>query len=283
MKRWPSFTGSALLLICCLNVEAQLMVPGELIDGRYPTFHEDSIRQLGIKSITLRTTDKPSSRPIYDRGRRAIYRFDKRGRMIAFSVVFPVRNGRVDTIYHTWKYEGKKLVMERERTGSYERKVIYKDSLRTVKVRHGNEAWQQAGREVVKEHSTSNSKTFTISAPGQEPYETQYTTLNDQGEPTSREIWNGPRLITREVWEYGDTLTSYALFLAGEMIPDKQISYVMKGNHYDHGRWCQRAKCRDWSLLYRDDGLPKAMLIFEPVNQDMEILEFQYVFRDQWR
>ncbi len=260
---------------------AQLICPGELHEDRFPVFCEDSIAARHISKIVLRNTSKPSSRPIYDHGRRSVYEFDNEGRLSHLLLVFPIRNKGLDTIEHHWIYRAGELVSELESTGAYVKRTRYQDepdgsTTRSVQIKHHSDEWQSVGRDVVRMEEQDSRTVFSIATGNNPPYEECVTTYIEGGLPETREVWNGPRLQTKESWNYEDSTITYSRFVASEVIPQMLITYNYKGETLDKGRFCRRADCKDWSLFYYPDGLPKAWLFIDPVTQDLDIWEFTY-------
>lgn len=280
-KRSLKWIANLSFLLLSSFCSAQVIVPGELHEERFPVFNADSIRAKGITRITLRNTSKPSSRPIYDHGRRSVYEFDSEGRLSHLMLVFPLRGGRLDSVEHYWIFRSGKLVSELESTGSYKRRTRYDYSdedvaVRKIEVQHHSEEWQSVGEEELKTIESGRQTIHSIASVGNEPFEEEITLKNSEGQIATQEVWNGPRLQARETWSYQDSTITYTYFDANATIPALLISYESEAGRFERGRWCKRAKCQDWSLYYNDRGMPKAWLFIDPVTQDMEIWEFQY-------
>lgn len=269
------------MILLIQNANAQLIEPGQFVDDHVPRFNRDSIVALGISTIFIRYTDKPSSHPIYDRGKRVVMNFDSAGHLVKLTYAFPLRNRGVDTNFHYWTWQGNQLVEELEIKGAYQRKTRYFKSAkgkdgREILVKHKGEEWQTVGKEDVIRDTTKTGFSVAFATSGNEPYETEITELSNDSVKISRYFY-GSRLSKTKTWTTADKHITFSERYTAETIPYRLIEYDLEGNRISKGTWCKKGECLDWDILY-ENGLPKAWFLINPITQDMEILEFRYLF-----
>lgn len=263
-----------------ITSHGQKLLPGQFIEQRFPTFHPDSIKAYGIQSITIRMMDKPSNEPMYDRGRRFSYFFDKKGRLIRQQKLFPGWAGRVDTASLTWMYKNGALVAQLEHLGSYRRMVHYEKIdagliKQTISVKRGSLDWQTLAEEQIETIVIDSGEIIRLGGLDAKPYQSTTIKKNANGTMTSREVWTGGKLQTKETWQFTrETLDAY-VFEDGS----KEESWVVHFNgNSESGTWCHNLECRDWSIVFNPNGWPKGWILMNPETQDMEIWEFEYSY-----
>jgi len=264
--------------------QAQLIVPGEFLEHRFPMFNEDSIKARGIRYISIRMMRKPSLKPITDDGRRAKYSFDPKGRLISFQKTYPVRHGQMKTATTDYRYTGKFLSEETEYLGTYHRRTTYQklesgDIEKSISVQRGSGGWQTVGTEVIHIDKTKNDSSIIVSkSHATEPYPPYMVTETEsdlKGRKTRNETRASGRTQHVERWKYSGDLISVYSFL--DVINDRALRIEYAEASTDNGKWCENNDCKDWSVVYYDDGLPKGWIFMNPETEDMEIWEFRYI------
>ena len=282
---------TCLLLWTCLNfspIQAQFIVPGELIQESLPTFNEDSIAKRGIRSITLRTLRKPSMKPIYDDGKRTRYRFNEKGQVTEFKKIYPGKYGVLDTSIVRCEFEQHGPVRLLERVVSYRRLTSYsypEDDVvhLEIKVKRGNSPWQVIRREELVTQEDHNSrgmnKRITRGGIGEKAYQKTDEHYDGFGRITSREIWNGNRSQSIETWVWQDDKIKG--YFKNDLLENRQssIEYNIDAPRQEEGKWCIE-ECREWSIVHHKNGLPKGWIFMNPKTENMEIWEFDYDFFD---
>ncbi len=266
---------------------AQAIIPGRLIEARYPTFSEEIVRTKRIETATIRLMRKPSSRTIYDDGRRVIYHFDPEGELTSLQKVNPGPYGSTDTVSTTWIRMNGALQAKAERVGNYRRRISYdhiNDStiIETIKVKRGAMDWQEIAQEQVSTlRKLINGDEIRIEMRGginAKPYQRIITTFGPQG-IEGRESWLGARVQYTEEWHYRQRMVSEYTHRNLEQGSEFTLTYSTDRPLQDEGEWCEDGACRKWSVVYYNDGLPKGWIIIDPETQDLEIWEFRYTFR----
>jgi hypothetical protein len=273
-------------LIANHSLSAQTIVPGQLLEARYPTFREQTIKQHGISKVTVRMMRKPSSHTIYDDGRRLIYHFDGNGSLKGFQKVIPGDDGLGDTIGATWIRMNGQLRTRAERIGRYRRRLTYEypsDTLliETVNVKRGDLDWQELSTEQVrietKEQAGQRIESHFRGGVNAKPY--QRTNYIYEGEKLLREEqWLGARLRYLDTWTYESGLITSFHHRDEEQQKTFEVTYSTASELQDEGTWCENSHCRNWSMVYFDNGLPKGWIIIDPKTQDLEIWEFRYEY-----
>lgn len=280
---------TSVLLWACLNsspASAQFITPGELIQETLPTFNEDSIATHGIRSITLRMLRKPSNRPIYDDGKRTIYKFNQSGKITELRKIYPGKYGVLDTSIIAFSYTNQKLQSVRERVGSYQRVTTYSypeenHIVLTIEVKRGKSAWQVIRKEELVKSETYSSQGHTLETTrggiGEKPYQKTVEYYDGYQRLSSREIWNGSRSQSIETWVWQDKLIKG--YFKNNLLENKKISieYSLDAPRQEEGTWCNE-ECRNWSIVHHKNGLPKGWIFMNPKSENMEIWEFDYEF-----
>jgi len=284
LSKW--LIAAALVSISTLSI-AQTIIPGVLLEARYPTFSADVVRTKQIESATIRLMRKPSSRTIYDDGRRVIYHFNTEGDLSSLQKVNPGPYGSTDTVSTTWIRMNGELQAKAERVGNYRRRIGYahvNDStvIETIKVKRGAMEWQEIAQEQVSTlRKLINGDVILIEMRGgidAKPYQRIITTIGPQG-IEGRESWLGARVQYIEEWHYRQRMVSEYTYRNLEQNTVFTLTYSTDQPLQDEGQWCENGSCRNWSVVYYDDGLPKGWIIIDPETQDLEIWEFRYRFR----
>jgi hypothetical protein len=278
----------SVFLIVSFQARAQIIVPGKFIDERYPVFNDSIISEQSIESITIRVMRKPSSRPIYDDGRRISYHFNDQGRLISYQKVVPSRAGRVDTSSITFIYRNDILQARSEKIGKYRKRIAFNyinthHIVETIKVKHGDMDWDELGKEEVQRSETLSNQQWIITEKkggiNETPYQQNITILNQALKPVRKEMWHRSRLIGTETFEYSNNLLyKYSIenIQKGSSI---QVEYKTSSVLQDEGKWCENEICKTWSIVYHETGLPKAFILMNTETQDMEIWEYRSTHR----
>lgn len=284
----PCSLSISIFLFCFFHSQAQLIIPGKFIDERYPLFNDSIIAQQGLESITIRVMRKPSSRPIYDDGRRITYHFNELGRLISFQKVFPSRAGRVDTSSLTFIYRNDILQARSEKIGKYRKRISFDyinthHIIETIKVKHGNMDWDELGKEeIIRNETRSNNQVLITELRGgvhESPYQQTITMLNADTQPIKKETWFGSRLSSSESFEYSNNLLSSYSISNPQKGSSIKIDYDTSSLLQDEGEWCENELCKNWSIVYYETGLLKAFILMNTETQDMEIWEYRYSYR----
>ncbi|MEQ9186223.1 MAG: hypothetical protein RLP15_00700 [Cryomorphaceae bacterium] len=229
---------------------------------------------------------KPSSKTIYDDGRRVIYHFDAQGELTSFQKVNPGPYGGADTISTTWIRMNGIVQAKAERVGQYRRRITYSypsDSivLESIKVKRGELDWQDiATEQVITKRRLIHGNEIIISFRGgvdAKPYQRMITTIGPQG-IEGKEAWIGARVQFIEEWHYRQKQVSEFTHRNLEQGTELSITYSTENDLQDEGTWCENGLCRNWSLVYNEEGLPKGWIIIDPETQDLEIWEYRYRF-----
>ena len=269
----------ASVFLCVFPVFGQV-ISNEFIDRTYPDFLPSAIKDAGIKTITIREMHKPSSRQIFDQGKRFTYFFDHEGRMIGYRKTYPSYGGRIDTNSFSRIFVGDHVAQEIEKLGTYQRKKTFKpiDSLgvqQTVSVKRGTTDWQVITEEEVRIKPIEKGRVIFLSGVDLEPYQRTIEKADDDGNILSGEIWNGSRLQSIELWEYENGKRVTHRFK--DLVDDRIISHRLPGaSEADRGEYCRDNDCLTWSILNHNIGLPKGWIFMNESTQDIDIWEFDY-------
>ena len=286
MQRWSLLI--SLILFISYNAFSQVIIPGKFIDQRYPLFNDSRIADQAIESITIRVMRKPSSRPIYDDGRRIAYHFNEQGRLISFQKVFPSRAGRVDTISHTFIYRNDIIQARSEKIGKYRKRISLDhisthQVIETIKVKHGNMDWDELGKEEIKRNESKIEDQLLITelrgGVNEAQYQSTISVFNANNKPIKKEVWYSSRLASLEQYEYSNGLLSSYSIKNAEKGSTMNISYSTSSSIQDEGTWCENDECKNWSIVFYETGLPKAFILMNIKTQDMEIWEYRYKYR----
>ena len=286
MQRWSLLI--SIILFINYTAFSQVIIPGKFIDQRYPLFNDSNITNQAIESITIRVMRKPSSRPIYDDGRRIAYHFNELGRLISFQKVFPSRAGRVDTISHTFIYRNDIIQARSKKIGKYRKRISLDhisthQVIETIKVKHGNMDWDELGKEEIKQNKSKIGNQLLITelrgGLNEAPYQSTISVFNADNKPIKKEVWYGSRLASSEQCEYSNGLLSNYSSNNAEKGSTMNISYSTISSLQDEGTWYENDECKDWSVVFYETGLPTAFILMSTKTQDMEIWEYRYKYR----
>ena len=275
MKHLASF---ASLIALAFVSEAQIL-SNEFLLHRYPSFDAAEVEKAGIKSITIREMQKPSSQQILDYSIRFTYYFDGKGRLIGYRKTYPGFAGRIDTNEVKRIYFQNKLAQETERMGRYERKTVYapldsSSQKRTISTRIGNAAWEKLSLEKIAKQEIKDGFVELIGGMRSEPYQRVVSMLDKKDNLVVRETWNGSRIQNLEMWEYRANEPSYYRFK--DVSQNEELEYRFPASGDDEGSFCVKGKCKKWSIVSHSNGWPKGWILMDPISQDAEIWEFVY-------
>ena len=265
----------------------QIIRHGRLLEARYPTFEPSEVAERGIARITVRLMRKPSSKTIYDDGRRLIYHFDAQGELQSCQKVNPGNYGTSDTVGTTWIRMNDELKAQAEQIGKYRRRITFEypndsTTIETVKVKRGPMEWQELTREqVTLKTRQSNGKRIEIELRGgvdATPYQRTIRTYGPHG-IESEERWLGARVGYIDTWTYENELIGAFEHQEGNQASTFRLTYDTSNGKQEEGQWCEGDGCRNWSMVYYENGLPKGWIIIDPSTQDLEIWEFRYDYR----
>jgi hypothetical protein len=261
-----------------LAAKSQIL-SNEFLLHRYPTFEAAEVAKEGIKSITIREMQKPSSRPIYDYSIRFTYFFDRQGRLIGYRKTYPGYGGRIDTNEVKRIYFQNQLAQETERMGSYQRKTVYaplasNTQKRTISTRIGKAPWEKISLEKIEHQEIKGGFVKLIGGIRSEPYQRIVCMQNEQDNLVVRETWNGSRIQNLEMWEYSSSIPTYYRFK--DVSQNAVFEYRFPSNDSAEGSFCVKGKCKKWSIVRHENGWPKGWILMDPVSQDAEIWEFVY-------
>lgn len=246
---------------------------------RYPSFEEEAIKQAGIRTIIIREMQKPSSQPVFDYSIRFKYFFDQNGHLIGYRKTYPGYGGRIDTNEVKRIFVGDYLAQESEKLGAYQRREVYTalDSIttkRTISTRRGEGEWEKISQEKITRQSISGGDVQLIGGLKSEPYQRVVSYRNEANQITSREVWNGSRMQSVEMWEYqnGDP----RFYRYKDVAQNEVFEYEFPSTENLEGSFCTRGLCKRWSIVNHENGWPKGWILMNPETQDVEIWEFDY-------
>lgn len=287
LRRWSLF--ASFFFIGTLNGLSQVILPAQFIDERYPLFNDDSIARQNIERITIRIMRKPSSKPIYDDGRRIIYHFNELGRLVSFQKLYPTRLGQIDTSSNTFIYRNDIIQARSEKIGKYRKRVSIDHinthhTIETIKVKRGAMDWDELGKEEIHRSETADEEriieTTLRGGINEKAYESRINIYDLDKRLLKKEVYHGVRIISTESLEYMDGKVSRYVssnFSKGSTL---EVGYTTLSFPQDEGTWCENSTCQTWSIVYHDNGLPKAFILMTPESQDMEIWEYRYSYRE---
>lgn len=278
MKLWISCAS----IFLCHSTWAQGTLKEEFLDHKYPLFTEGAIKGNNVKSVTIREMHKPSGRPVYDQNRRFNYFFDRSGRMIGYRKTFPGYGGRVDTVGFSRIYVGDFIAQEVEKLGKYERKIMYQDQgdglvKQIISVKRGSMDWQEINVEQIEIRAITGGEVKLTGGIKATPYQRIVVMKNELGQNKSREVWNGSRIQTIEFWEYDRTELS--LYRFKDLLDHNDVSFTFpSAKDEDNGVYCENGTCKEWSIVWHANGLPKGWIFYDKQSQHMDIWEFDYKY-----
>jgi len=271
---------TALLLSLSFQVcRAQLTLPGQFYDSRFPTWQSDSIKKHGVSSITIRILDKPSSKPIRDTGKRVRYVFNARGMLTSFIKAFPMKDGRMDSTITRYEYDAQnRLKSQLEILGYYKRKTTYEQISdnavkQTISVKHGSMEWQVLNVEVIQTEKSDKWERISIGGLNAKPYQKTLIERDSTGRMYHREVWVGSRLQLKEHWNFAKE--NNVNYVHENMITGERNSMQQVG---DNGSFCHDYLCKNWSIVTGKKGHEEGWIFMNPATQDVEVWEFDYAF-----
>ncbi|MEX2597166.1 MAG: hypothetical protein WEC59_09590 [Salibacteraceae bacterium] len=271
-------------LLTGFQSQGQVIMPGEFIEGTYPGFNASIIKEKQIKELVIRQMRKPSGAPIYDDGKRAIYRFDKNGMLIHFSLVFQGHH-KMDTTHRMFEYVNGKRTAHEIHRGRYIKRIesLRKNDSTIIESRlvrrlPGN--WELLDREeiVTKVHHEDALKIVNEWRGGidSKPYQKTTSHFDASNNIISREVWNGARLRLEEKWTYENGLIYTYEHQDHQEKTNFSVRYSIENIIQDEGEWCENENCKTWSIVYTSEQLPKGWIFMSKKSQNMEIWEFRY-------
>lgn len=151
-----------------------------------------------------------------------------------------------------------------------------------ISVKRGSLAWQEIDKEqvVTKSFDVQGDRVEIEYRGGvnAEPYSRLIRTYGPNGIKTE-EHWIGAHVREVTKWHYKNDMVSMYLFQDKVNSRETSIIYDVERPLKDEGKQCEETTCKNWSIVYNDDGLPKGWISIDPDTQDMEIWEFRYTFR----
>lgn len=201
-------------------------------------------------------------------------------------MIFPGYRGQLDTTSRRFVYGGDRLTSMEVQRGKYRKRTDYNfpnDStvIEERWVRRGSDAWEFLDKEqyVTEERMINDGREVTqwIGGIDAKPYKSIVERRNADDLPLSREVWHGARLHLSEQWEYdGFELIGY---MKDQRRDGSNFEVRYPKQESEDGSWCEQGSCKTWSRVYEDNDLPKGWIFYHSDSENMEIIEFRYIYR----
>lgn len=276
----------SLIFVCSIFAQAahaQLIVPGILIEDLYPTFNTRSIAQAEIKTVVIRLLRKPSSKSIFDDGRRIQYEFDTQGRLKEFQKISRGKFGKNDTSKVQYTYENDLLESKTEVLGNYRKRIVFQSINDTahyerIYIKRAASGWTLLTEDLVRTSQFSqggcNSTVAQKGAVGSQPYEK--TIFRKCNSTETKEIWLGNRMLQYETWQ--SKPNTFLTYEKVHHLNKQNIVITYSDQLLNEGSRCVNGRCQNWSFVFDENRLPKGFLLIDPTTQDMEIWEFRITY-----